>query len=45
MRITLDFMQKLLSLGSNVEVLKPESLRIKMREEIEAMLSKYKEEE
>ena len=44
-RITLDFMQKLLSLGSNVEVLKPESLRIKMREEIEAMLSKYKEEE
>ena len=44
-RPTLDFRQRLLSLGSTVEVLKPESLRAEMKEEIAAMLSKYKDEE
>jgi hypothetical protein len=44
-RPTLDFRQRLLSLGSTVEVLKPESLRAEMKEEIAAMLSRYKEEE
>ncbi|MDT3386151.1 MAG: WYL domain-containing protein [Bacteroidota bacterium] len=37
-------MQKLLSLGSKVEVLKPESLRKEMRKEIKGMMSKYPEE-
>ena len=40
-RPTFDFRQQLLSLGSRVEVLKPESLRAEMKEEIAAMLSKY----
>lgn len=44
-RPTLDFRQRLLSLGSTVEVLKPESLRAEMKEEIAAMLSRYKDEE
>lgn len=44
-RPTLDFVQKLLSFGSKVEVLKPESLRVEMREEIKTMLSKYPEED
>ena len=44
-RPTFDLKQKLLSLGSSVEVLKPESLRKEMREEIKAMLSKYPEED
>ena len=37
--------QKLLSLGSSIEVLKPESLRNEMREEIKSMLTKYPEED
>ena len=41
-RPTFDFRQKLLSLGSAVEVIKPESLRREMKEEIEKMMSKYK---
>lgn len=44
-RPTFDLKQKLLSLGSSMEVLKPESLRTEMREEIKAMLSKYPEED
>ena len=40
-RPTFDFRQQLLSLGSRVEVLKPESLRDEMKEEIAAMLGKY----
>ena len=44
-RPTLDFRQRLLSMGSTVEVLKPESLRAEMKEEIAAMLSRYKDEE
>lgn len=40
-RPTYDFKQKLLSLGSSVEVLKPESLRNVMRQEINAMMTKY----
>ena len=40
-RPTFDFRQQLLSLGSRVEVLKPESLRDEMKEEIAAMLAKY----
>ena len=40
-RPTFDFRQQLLSLGSTVEVIKPESLREEMKEEIAAMLSKY----
>ena len=40
-RPTFDFRQQLLSLGSRVEVLKPESLRAEMKEEIASMLSKY----
>ena len=41
-RPTYDFRQKLLSLGSTLEVLKPESLRDEMRNEIKIMLSRYK---
>ena len=41
-RPTYDFRQRLLSLGSTVEVLKPESLREEMKEEIKAMLDKYR---
>lgn len=41
-RPTFDFRQQLLSLGRKVEVLKPESLREEMREEIAAMLDKYR---
>lgn len=44
-RPTFDFKQKILSLGSRVEVLKPESLRDEMKEEIKAMSAKYKDEE
>lgn len=40
-RPTFDFKQKLLSLGSTVEVLKPESLREEMKTEITAMLKRY----
>lgn len=42
---TFDFKQKLLSMGSSVEVMKPESLRKEMQEEIKAMLLKYPEED
>lgn len=42
LRPTLDFIQKLLSLGSTVEVMKPEWLRDEMRKEIKSMLGKYK---
>ena len=44
-RPTFDFKQKLLSLGSTVEVLKPESLRNEIRDEAKAMLNRYKEDE
>ena len=40
-RPTYDLKQRLLSLGSTVEVLKPESLREEMKAEITAMLKKY----
>lgn len=42
---TFDLKQKLLSMGSSVEVMKPENLRKEMKEEIKAMLSKYSEED
>lgn len=41
-RPTFDFRQKLLSLGSTVEVLQPETLRQEMKEEIATMLRRYK---
>ena len=41
-RPTYDFKQKLLSLGSTTEVLKPEELRRELRREIRTMLNKYK---
>ena len=44
-RPTFDFKQKLLSLGSTLEVLKPESLRNDMREEAKAMVERYQEED
>ena len=44
-RPTYDFKQKILSLGSTTEVIKPESLREEMKEEIKAMSAKYKDEE
>lgn len=44
-RPTFDFRQKLLSLGSTVEVLKPDSLRTYMRGEIEEMLDRYRDDE
>ena len=42
---TYDFKQKLLSLGSTVEVLKPAGLRADMRGEIQEMLNKYQEDD
>lgn len=44
-RPTFDLRQRILSLGSTAEVLKPESLRNEMREEAMAMAAKYKEDE
>ena len=44
-RPTYDFKQKILSMGRSVEVVKPESFRKELREEIEAMMKNYKEEE
>lgn len=44
-RPTYDLRQRILSLGSTVEVLKPESLRNEIREEARAMLAKYKEDD
>ena len=40
-----DLKSKLLSMGRKVEVLKPESLRKWMRDEVKAMLSKYPEDD
>lgn len=40
-RPTYDFVQKLLSLGGSIEVLQPESLRERMREEVSTMMAKY----
>lgn len=40
-RPSLDFKQKILSLGNTIEVLQPDSLRKEMKEEITAMLKKY----
>lgn len=40
-----DLRSKLLSMGSKVEVMKPESLRKEMKEEIKAMLTKYPEDD
>ena len=40
-RPTFDFKQKILSFGSTVEVLKPESLREEMKADITAMLKRY----
>ena len=42
LRPTLDFIQRLLSLGSTVEVMKPESLRSEMCAEIQKMMEKYR---
>jgi predicted DNA-binding transcriptional regulator YafY len=44
-RPTYDFKQKILSLGSTTEVIKPESLRDEMKEEIKAMSAKYMNDE
>jgi predicted DNA-binding transcriptional regulator YafY len=44
-RPTFDFKQKLLSLGSTVEVLQPESLRADMRGEIQEMMNKYQDDD
>lgn len=43
-RPNIDFRQKLLSLGSTIEVLKPESLRQTLREEVQKMSQLYEEE-
>ena len=40
-RPTFDFKQKLLSLGSTVEVLQPDTLREEMKKELTAMIQKY----
>ena len=44
-RLSYDLKQRILSLGSTVEVLKPESLRNEIREEAKAMVAKYKEDD
>ena len=44
-KISYDLKQRILSLGSTVEVLKPESLRNEIREEAMAMAAKYKEDD
>lgn len=44
-RITFDLRQRILSLGSTTEVLKPESLRNEMREEARRMAAMYQEDE
>jgi predicted DNA-binding transcriptional regulator YafY len=44
-RPTFDLRQKILSLGSAVEVLKPESLREELREEARKMMALYKDDE
>jgi len=44
-RLSYELRQRILSLGSTVEVLKPESLRNEIREEAKAMAAKYKEED
>ena len=40
-RPTFDFKQKILSLGSTVEVLQPDTLREEMKKELTAMIQKY----
>lgn len=42
-RPTYDLRQRILSLGSTAEVLKPETLRDEMREEAQKMVAKYQE--
>lgn len=42
-RPTFDLKQKLLSMGSSVEVINPESLRKEIREEVKTMLAQYAE--
>ncbi|MBR1516910.1 MAG: WYL domain-containing protein [Bacteroidales bacterium] len=44
-RPSYDLRQRILSLGSTVEVLKPESLRNEIREEAKAMVAKYMEDD
>ncbi len=44
-RPTYDLRQRILSLGSTAEVLKPETLRDEMREEAKAMMARYPENE
>lgn len=44
-RPSYELRQRILSLGSTVEVLKPESLRNEIREEAKAMAAKYKEDD
>lgn len=44
-RSSFELRQRILSLGSTVEVLKPESLRNEIREEAKAMVAKYKEDD
>lgn len=44
-RPTFDLRQKILSLGSAVEVLKPESLREELREEARKMVAMYQDDE
>jgi predicted DNA-binding transcriptional regulator YafY len=44
-RPTLDLRQRILSLGSTTEVLKPESLRNEIKKEAMAMVAKYRESE
>ncbi|MCR4829739.1 MAG: WYL domain-containing protein [Bacteroidales bacterium] len=44
-RPSYELRQRILSLGSSVEVMQPESLRNEIREEAKAMLAKYKEDD
>ena len=44
-RPTFDLRQRILSLGSTTEVLKPESLRATIRQEAKTMMEKYKDDE
>lgn len=45
LRPTFDLRQRLLSFGSSLEVMKPETLRVEMREEAVKMVQKYQEED
>lgn len=44
-RLTFDLLQRILSLGSTTEVIKPESLRQMVKDEVLKMTEKYQEEE